>query len=79
MKRYVVEQMTSGYVLGTYRAENWGGAIRAMLKDSGDDSEPDENLVATEIAEGQPDIEPNGSYTVKDGLAYLADQDNPVW
>jgi len=80
MKRYVVEQTTTGQVLGTYAAENWGGAVRAMLKDAGDDGEPDPGLVATEIAEGQPNIEPNGSYIVRDGLAYLDDdQDNPTW
>ena len=80
MKRYVVEQMTSGYVLGTYQADSPEHAIRAMLKDAGDDGEPDPGLVATEIAEGQPNIEPNGSYIVRDGLAYLDDdQDNPTW
>ena len=83
MKRYVVEQTTSGYVLGTYRADSPGHAIRTMIEDAGDNSdvgEPDNGLVATEIAEGQPDIEPNGSYIVRDGLAYLDDdQDNPTW
>ena len=74
MKRYVVEQTTSGYVLGTYQADSPGHAIRTMIEDAGDNSdvgEPDNGLVATEIAEGQPDIELDTAYTVIDGLAYL--------
>ena len=77
MKRYVVEQTTSGYVLGTYQADSPEHAIRVMLEDAGDNSdvsdvsEPDDGLVATEIAEGQPDIEPDTAYTVRYGLAYL--------
>jgi len=47
--KYLIEQTTSGQVLGIYEAEDADQAIQAMLDDAGCDDAPDPGLVAREV------------------------------